>query len=751
MSEFVDDLLLQCETVALQKSILPDDAEWNQIRYMGSTTTQVEEKLDSEKETLGKIYENGLYIIYEKARNAIFPEDKTGSTTYKNRAGDKFAEILDHFPELVKEGNNFLDIAGGPGAMSEVLLSKGMTGYGITLKSKTLNWYPELKDIRDFKILWGAPVKNREADGNILLPANQDYVVDHVNSVDLVVCDGGIGEDKNQELANAYLITAEIALALRTLKEGGNLVCKIYETRTDYMISLLSIISCSFDNVHIVKPVRSRAVNSERYLVCLSYIPNKAIMNYMQQFVTSAHNHNLRKELIRLPNSLIDFENKAKLDADFIKSVKKVNKSYTLRQSNAISKVLARLDLPKYDESRVQTLVPESKSNGTTKVHFEIDPQTGQYEGEIPLDVNLDTIHYLVENKILVFPYKRFHIGNPYKMFQNLVEHKGTYEFRRNLKANVYFEHPPNFGLVVPDEIKFPGKSDNDVLVIKYHRADYDNINRVTDYFTEPARMNAYVKKTRVSPAEFWLKNADWIISEMRKKNIPTTTYEVREYIYEVIDEATQFKATLSKSVYEYVSQAIFTYRKKNARQGEKVHNRIRVLDFCAGWGDRLIGALGCPLVEKMTGIDPNEDLHSGYKEATKYFRTNKNFEYNMRVEKAESMTLREDDKFELIFTSPPYFDYEIYSKHASQSIHNRNYEEWKNNFLFEAITKSFSHLVDGGYMIIHLSDFQGYHVCEDLYKFMQTKKNARFMGCMVAEANSNIPMWVWTKNDEKK
>ena len=73
-------------------------------------------------------------------------------------------------------------------------------------------------------------------------------------------------------------------------------------------------------------------------------------------------------------------------------------------------------------------------------------------------------------------------------------------------------------------------------------------------------------------------------------------SYILRESIYgnRKIKECTQFKPTLARSVMEKLRAS-------------------RVVDFSAGWGDRLLGAAASSKVHSYLAFDPNIDLSPGH------------------------------------------------------------------------------------------------------------------------------------------
>lgn len=96
-------------------------------------------------------------------------------------------------------------------------------------------------------------------------------------TVHLVVADGNIEIHKNaqgqhvenlQEIFTSKVVLAELLTALKALAPGGHFVCKIYDTFSHITQSMIYICVQAFKDVTIVKPIRSRIVNSERYLVC---------------------------------------------------------------------------------------------------------------------------------------------------------------------------------------------------------------------------------------------------------------------------------------------------------------------------------------------------------------------------------------------------------------------------------------------------------------------------------------------------
>jgi hypothetical protein len=131
------------------------------------------------------------------------------------------------------------------------------------------------------------------------------------------------------------------------------------------------------------------------------------------------------------------------------------------------------------------------------------------------------------------------------------------------------------------------------------------------------------------------------------------------------------------------------------------------VLDPCSGWGDRLLGA-HASRIEKYIGFDPNLALRPGYSDIMKVCDVYPqevsdniikfNNSYEIHSIPFENNTL-EDNSVDFIFTSPPFFNYEIYTDT------NPKYRDWIEEF-YEPFFINCSRIVkENCYVCIYLSD----------------------------------------------
>ena len=178
-----------------------------------------------------------------------------------------------------------------------------------------------------------------------------------------------------------------------------------------------------------------------------------------------------------------------------------------------------------------------------------------------------------------------------------------------------------------------------------------------------------------------------------------------------------------------------------------------RVLDFSSGWGDRLSAALATSSVTHYTGIDPNTNLHPGYQAQIEAYNRNVDGEVfdwfgsftpksiRMIESPAEDADLG-NDTYDIVFTSPPYFDRERYSNSVNQSWKRyRTPDAWLSGFMYPVIKKVWDHLRPGGHLCINIADLVFKHqrisLCDPMNDYIGTMPGARYLGAIGMEMSS--------------
>jgi DNA modification methylase len=139
------------------------------------------------------------------------------------------------------------------------------------------------------------------------------------------------------------------------------------------------------------------------------------------------------------------------------------------------------------------------------------------------------------------------------------------------------------------------------------------------------------------------------------------------------------------------------------------------ILDFCSGFGGRLLGALA--LNRHYIGIDPSTHQVGGlnmmYQKLKLYIKGTS----EIHCDCAEDLMPHLDsESIDLIFTSPPYYNVERYCFEMNQSSHRyRTYNEWRKEFLRVVIFESKRLLRPKGYFIINVANTYNYSIADDV------------------------------------
>ena len=145
------------------------------------------------------------------------------------------------------------------------------------------------------------------------------------------------------------------------------------------------------------------------------------------------------------------------------------------------------------------------------------------------------------------------------------------------------------------------------------------------------------------------------------------------------------FRPTVAKAIYDIYGNAGSVY------------------DPCAGWGGRMLGFLASDCKEYVC-CDPSTKTYDGLLKLARTF-----------MEEGKDMTLwrkcqedyaPEKDHFDLVFTSPPYFDCEKYSDEPTQSyIRYPTLTKWCAGFLEPLISNAYDALKKNGVFVLNIAN----------------------------------------------
>jgi 16S rRNA G966 N2-methylase RsmD len=137
-------------------------------------------------------------------------------------------------------------------------------------------------------------------------------------------------------------------------------------------------------------------------------------------------------------------------------------------------------------------------------------------------------------------------------------------------------------------------------------------------------------------------------------------------------------------------------YRAPLAKAIVKGFDAKSVLDPCAGWGGRMLGALSAGAT--YTGYEPCSKTVEGLKGILSDLPNDVSERCKIINQPAETGLLLNDIKYDLILTSPPYFNLESYSNEDTQSMKKYpTWEKWLTEWLDPIIIMSLNCLKEDG------------------------------------------------------
>jgi hypothetical protein len=203
-------------------------------------------------------------------------------------------------------------------------------------------------------------------------------------------------------------------------------------------------------------------------------------------------------------------------------------------------------------------------------------------------------------------------------------------------------------------------------------------------------------------------------------RSVLRTMIGLRKYI------CAQFKPNVAKALYDL-------FKARN------------VLDFSMGWGDRLAGFYASQNTELYVGVDPRRENHPIYQKQSDFYDSMLTmFESDKKVdfysEAAEDFYYDGyENTFDIVFTSPPYFNVERYSYDDNQSwVRYKNIDSWNYQFLQKSLDNIIPTLKSGGKLCINISDVynggEWKKICDPMNEFLEEYRDLEYKGCIGME-----------------
>lgn len=247
----------------------------------------------------------------------------------------------------------------------------------------------------------------------------------------------------------------------------------------------------------------------------------------------------------------------------------------------------------------------------------------------------------------------------------------------------------------------------NKIWIIEEDYYKYYVINKITDYFSQNCRAVCIGKNK--SDYQLFQTHKEKIYQQLKNK---LSYMSIMDYLYNYNNLCTNFNVSIMLALLNIFKPKVW-------------------IDISCGWGDRLIAATLYPKLEKYLGSDPSECMKPNYnkiidtldpKNRRKYTVLNRGYE--------DTNWVKESADF--IFSSPPFFDLEIYEDKSKQShIKYNNFDKWFHYFLCDVVVKkSVYYLQPKGFFGLYISDYKNYkYESKTIQHIKETYNNMIYIG----------------------
>ena len=138
------------------------------------------------------------------------------------------------------------------------------------------------------------------------------------------------------------------------------------------------------------------------------------------------------------------------------------------------------------------------------------------------------------------------------------------------------------------------------------------------------------------------------------------------------------------------------------------------LFDPCAGWGGRMLGTVANGW--KYVSCDPNVETYNNLLRIIDFL--NIGLEVSLHNVPVEDFDIEGLNKVDVVLTSPPYFNLEVYTDADTQSYNKFDtYETWRDNWLYPLIDRSLNILYDDGISAWNVMNFKGNDFAGDVIR----------------------------------
>lgn len=191
-----------------------------------------------------------------------------------------------------------------------------------------------------------------------------------------------------------------------------------------------------------------------------------------------------------------------------------------------------------------------------------------------------------------------------------------------------------------------------------------------------------------------------------------------------IMDRVLQWgKTSMSQLWMSWIRRAVFMnagianssfYRPHFSKQLTRMHGAIKgtLYDPCAGWGGRMLGTVAGGW--QYYACEPNVDTYANLQKMINFIGAQG--QATILNQTAETFDVASIGPVDIVLTSPPYFNLEIYNHSGEQSYNKHStYQDWSNNWLKPLIVHCLSNLNLDGISAWNVMNFKKHDLVQDV------------------------------------
>jgi hypothetical protein len=171
---------------------------------------------------------------------------------------------------------------------------------------------------------------------------------------------------------------------------------------------------------------------------------------------------------------------------------------------------------------------------------------------------------------------------------------------------------------------------------------------------------------------------------------------------------------------------SVTKYRTVTAKAIVQYFGAKQIFDPCVGWGGRMLGTLAAGKDIYYTGCEPDKNTSDGLMnilndESIPKEITDRADIYNEPVEKVLPIL---KEKYDMILTSPPYFNLELYTNGQQSTSTYKDWETWITNWLKPTVLGCLALVKNGGTSCWSVKNFKSdksYPLADEVKKIHET------------------------------